>query len=324
MARTPRVDEDHLRRILNSQYQVISRAQACECGLTFKALEHRLRPDGPWQWLLPGVYLTVTGAVTQPQREVAARLYAGPRSLITGPTAVRCHHLTCAGPGTVDVLIPWTSQRQSTRFVQVHRTRRMPERWNMIGATGVIKFVKPPRAVADAARILTRFDDVRAVVSEALLHQACTLPELTAELKAGGSQYSSLFREALAEVGDGIRSVAEAQFRRLILRSGLPAPLFNATLYDARGNRIAMVDAWWQRAGVAVEVDSRQYHSSAQDQDATTERHDELAAYGILPLHFAPKRIRTAGAGVISKIGRAIDQGMARPELPIRAVPLAA
>jgi len=313
-----------LRRILNSQYQVISRAQACECGLTPKALEHRLRPDGPWHRLLPSVYLTVAGDGTQFQREVAAGLYAGPQSLITGPTAVRRHHLTCEGPGTIDILIPWTSQRQSTRFVQVHRTRRMPERWRTTGPTGAIKFVEPPRAVADAARTLTRFDDIRAVVSEALLHKACTLAELIAELRAGGPQYSALFCEALAEAGDGIRSVAEAQFRRLILRSGLPAPLFNATLYDARGTRIAMVDAWWQRAGVAVEVDSRQYHMSAEDQDTTAERHDELAAYGVLPLHFAPKRLRIAGAGVISQIGRAIERGMARPELPIRAVPLAA
>jgi hypothetical protein len=184
--------------------------------------------------------------------------------------------------------------------------------------------VKAPRAVADAARLLTRFDDVRAVVSEALLREACTMAELTEELQAGGLPRSALFREALAEVGDGVRSVAEAEFRRLILRSGLPRPMFNAQLYDAAGRFIAMVDAWWQQAGVAAEVDSRAYHSRAKDQDETTERHDELVAHGILPLHFAPKRIRTSGPGVISKIGRTIDQGLARPPLPIRALPLAA
>jgi hypothetical protein len=34
-------------------------------------------PEGKWQKLLPGVYLTVTGKPTAEQRLVAARLYAG-------------------------------------------------------------------------------------------------------------------------------------------------------------------------------------------------------------------------------------------------------
>jgi very-short-patch-repair endonuclease len=321
MTRTPDLDMERLCRILDAQRQVITCEQARACGLTRKALDYRLRADGPWRWLLPAVYVAQTGTVSQDQREVAARLYAGPDSLITGPTAVRRHHLTCAGPDSVDILIPWTSQRQSTRFVRIYRTRRMPE---LCFINGTIRYVKAPRAVADAARLLTRFDDVRAVISEALLHRACTMAELTEELKAGGLQHSALFREALAEIGDGVRSVAEAHFRRLILRSGLPLPMFNARLFDASGRYIAMVDAWWEQAGVAVEVDSRAYHTLGEDQDETTERHDELAAHGILVLHFAPKRIRTAGPGVVSKIGRTVEQGLARPPLPIRALPIAA
>ena len=46
----------------------------------------------------------------------------------------------------------------------------------------------------------------------------------------------------------------------LILRSGLPRPLFNAQLFDANGIFIATVDAWWEEAGVAAEIDSRAYH----------------------------------------------------------------
>jgi len=41
----------------------------------------------------------------------------------------------------------------------------MPER---LFATGQIRFAKVPRAVADAARSLTRFDDGRHVVGEAV------------------------------------------------------------------------------------------------------------------------------------------------------------
>jgi hypothetical protein len=118
---------------------------------------------------------------------------------------------------------------------------------------------------------MTRFDDVRAVVCEAVQRKACTVMELAAELKSGHTAGSALLRDALAEVGDGVRAVSEADFRRLILQSGLPKPLFNARLLDEDGSFIAIADAWWQDAGVAAEVDSRAYHLAAEDQDRTTD-----------------------------------------------------
>ena len=310
-------DVERLRHTLQAQHQVITRGQALLCGLPHSTLDRHVTPGGPWQRLLPGVYLAVTGTATQDQRDMAALLYTGPRSLITGPAAMRRHRLRPAGPDVVDVLIPSQRTRQSTGFVRVHRTQRMPER---LYVTGQIRFAGPPRAVADAARSLTRFDDVRQVVCEAVQRRACTVAELTKELQAGPMPGSALFREALAEVGDGVRSVAEADFRKLIMRSGLPAPVFNARLFDADGVFIAMVDAWWQEAGVAAEIDSRAYHLAAGDQDRTTERHDRLAAHGIITLHFAPKRLTTDAQGVISELYSAIEQGRNRPPLPITAL----
>lgn len=321
MTRTPNLNPERLQGVLAGQYGVIAAAQASACGLTSKALAHRLRRGGPWQRLLPGVYLTVTGAVTQVQQEMAALLFAGPDSVLTGPVAIRRHGLTSPGPNTVDVLVPLSVRRQSTGFVRLHRTARMPEG---ITTTGRVRFAGPARAVADAARGFTRFNDVRAVVCAVVQHRFCTVQDLVDELDAGPSRNSALLREAIAEIGDSVRSVAEADFRRLILGSGLPRPMFNAQLFDAGGRFIAMVDAWWQRAGVAAEVDSRAYHLSADDQDHTTERHDELVAHGILPLHFPPRRIRTAGPAVVGKIARTIEQGLARPSLPVTAYPLAA
>lgn len=300
------------------QHQVITRHQALLSGMPPSTLDRQIAPGGPWQRLLPGVYLAVTGAATRDQREMAALLYAGRPSLLTGPAAVRRHRLSSPGPDVVDVLIPWDRKRQSTAFVRMHRTRRMPEYGY---ATGKIRFTKPPRAVADAARTLARFDDVRGVVCAAVQQRTCTVAELTEELKAGPAAGATLFREALAEIGDGVRSVAEGDLRVLILDSDLPRPMFNARLFDANGVFIATVDDWWAEAGVASEVDSRAYHLSAQDQDHTTGRHDRLIAHGVLPLHFPPKRIKTDPAGIISEIRSAIEEGRRRPRLPITTLP---
>jgi hypothetical protein len=318
MPKRSHFDAERVRQVLQVQHQVITRHQALLSGMPHSTLNRQIAPGGPWQRLLPGVYLTVTGTVTRDQREMAALLYAGPRSLITGTAAVRRHRLSSPGPDVVDVLIPWERQRQNTAFVRMHRTRHLPEYGYV---TGKIRFAKAPRAVADAARSLTRFDDVRQVVCAAVQQRACTVAELINELEAGPTVSATLFREALTEIGDGVRSVAEGDLRVLILSSDLSKPMFNARLFDSDGVFIAAVDDWWPGAGVGSEVDSRAYHLSAADQDRTTDRHDRLIAHGILLLHFPPKRIKTDPAGIIKELRSAIEEGQRRPRLPITALP---
>jgi len=318
MPRKSEFDSGRLNRILQEQYSVVSRAQVFACGMSRTAVQLRIAPSGPWQRVLPGVYLAVTGGITQYQKEMAALLYGGPASLITGPTAVRRHRLRSPGPDVVDLLIPAGQRRQDASFVRVQRTQRMPERMYV---TGKVRFVEATRAVADAARSMTRFDDVRAVVCEAVQRRACFVDDLVAELEAGPSAGSALLRAALAEVADGVRSVAEADFRTLILRSDLPRPVFNARLIDVDGTLIAVTDAWWQEAGVAAEIDSRAYHLAAADQDRTTGRHDKLTAHGVLALHFSPRRVKDDPVGILREIRQAIGKGLERPPLPIKGLP---
>jgi len=216
MARTSGTDNEMLERILTRQHHVIGRNQAMACGLTRSALRHRLRPGGPWQKLIPGVYLAVTGAVTTDQREMAALLHAGPRSVITGTVAVRRNGIRAPASNAVDVLVPAGVRCQSSGFVRVYRTTRMP---SQICTTGEIRFTAAARAVADAARALTVLRDVRAVVSDAVQKGLCQIAMLNWELEQGPTRGSGLLRAALIEVSDGIRSVAEGDFRGLLKRA---------------------------------------------------------------------------------------------------------
>ena len=72
--------------------------------------------------------MAATGAPTTLQQEMAALLYAGPGSIITGPAALRSHHIRTELTEFVDVLVPSTRQRRDTNFVRLHRTTRMPGR----------------------------------------------------------------------------------------------------------------------------------------------------------------------------------------------------
>jgi hypothetical protein len=113
---------DGLGELLHQQFSVVSRAQLRGLGMKDTAMQWRIRAGGPWQVLLPGVYLGVTGAPNLPQKDMAALLYGGPGSAVTGPAALMYHGLQ--GPGMlemVDVLVPAGRQRLSTGFVRLHR-----------------------------------------------------------------------------------------------------------------------------------------------------------------------------------------------------------
>ncbi len=319
MPRQSQYDKALLARLTREQHQIITRAQAIACGLPHSTIDYKIRSGGPWQMLLPGVYLTVTGTATQEQRETAAVLYAGPKSVITGPCAVRRHRLRSPGPNSVDVLVPPGVRRQDADFVRLHRTGRMPRTWF---ATGPVRFAEVPRAVADAARQFSTYEDVRSVIYEAVQRRACTVGKLITELNEGPSNRTSLFRAVLTEVIDGVRSGAEADFRLLLTRSRVPEPMYNAKLYTLDEIFIAMVDAWWGEAGVAAEVDSRAYHLSPAAQDRDRNRHDTLIAHGVFPLHFSPRRIKHEGEGVAAEIAAAIANGLQRQRLPIVALPV--
>ena len=99
-----------MEQLLRAQHRVITREQALACGMTDRMLRYRIRAGGPWRKLLPGVYVTVTGMVSTQQREMAALLHAGPRSVLTGLAAARRHGIRTLTSSTVDVLVPSTVQ----------------------------------------------------------------------------------------------------------------------------------------------------------------------------------------------------------------------
>lgn len=306
MASSTRIDRNALARTLDQQLAVITRGQAAATGLTRHALQHRLRLGGPWQSLLPGVYLAATGTPTIIQQEMAALLYAGQGSVITGLAAVRQHHIRGPAAEFIDVLIPASRRRRDAAFVRVHRTTHLPARaWQL----GPLQYALPARAVADAVRDLTSLRDVRAMLADAVQRGHCNVEALSTELSAGPNRGSALFREALTDVADGIRSAAEGDLKDLLAKSGLPMPLFNASIYDGDGTFIARPDAWWPEKGVAIEVDSHEWHLSPHDHTRTLERQRRMAKRGILVLPFTPREIRTQAADVINTIRHALETG---------------
>jgi hypothetical protein len=203
-------DQARLTATLRAQDNVLSRQQALACGMTRSTLAHRLRPGGPWQRLLPGVYLAQTGGPNVVQKDMAALLHAGSGSVLTGPAALRGLGITDAEPALFDVLVPNSRRPQSMAFVTIHRTTRMPER---VVSEGPRRYTLPPRALVDTARGMTSLPEVRALIAAAVQRGDCPLRALVGELPHGRVRSSALLRQALAEVAEGIRSAAEPSSR---------------------------------------------------------------------------------------------------------------
>jgi len=310
-------DRDGVAARLALQHGVITRDQAIGLGMTEAVLRYRIRAEGPWQKLLPGVYLSHTGTPTTRQREMAALLYAGSGSAITGPSALMWHGVRVARPSLVDVLVPADRRRRDASFVRLSRTARMPE---VLFPQGQVRFAPPARAVADTVRGLRDLAAVRAIVADSVQRRLVSVRLLEAELAEGPARGSASLRRVLEEVADGVRSAAEGDLRSLIKHGRLPDPMYNPRLY-AGDHFIAEPDAWWADAGVAGEMDSREWHLSPKDWERTLARDARMSAHGIIVLHFPPRRLSAEPRLVAGEIRSALEAGRRRGRLDIRALP---
>ncbi len=314
-------DEREAIWLIQFQRGVLSTRQAQDCGFTPDAIRHRSSVRGRWQRLLPGVYLTSTGVPTREQLLTAALVYAGEPAVLSGPVALSAYGVKPPAYRHIDVLVPGGRQCASRRFtaateslrafVALHRTQRLPQPGMRDLA---IAYAPVARAVADTVRELSARRQVRAVVASAVQKRACTVRELAVELAAGPRRGSGLFRSVLAEVADGIRSPAEAEFRDLIRSSGLPLPLFNPELH-LNGTFLAKPDAWWPDRALIAEVDSQEWHLAPDAWEATMSRHSRLQAFGIRVLHYSPHQIRTRPRWILHDLETGLRTGKPIPGL---------
>ncbi len=239
--------------------------------------------------LLPGVYLTHTGRPDDAAREMAALLYAGPQSVLTGVAALRRHGLSASQPGGAageqfrhgGCLGTAGSRRADVAFARLHRTRRLPRGFCVAGE---VRFALPPRAVADAVRPMTDLADVRALVAEAVQRRQVLDP-------APGRGACRRAGQWLGPAPPGTGRGRGGSPVRCGGRPARPDPVgspADAAVQPAaaRGREfLAMPDCWWPESGVAGEADSRAWHFSPREWEQTLARHARMSAHGIIVLH---------------------------------------
>ncbi|MBD0691404.1 hypothetical protein [Streptomyces sp. CBMA123] len=301
------------------QQHIATRAQLRRLGVPSGTIAHRLRPGGPWQQVLPRVICLQSGRLTVHQRLRAALAYASPKGrqpqpgevLLTGLAVLADAGLPSAGHPAdlagVDVLIPHQRRIREREFVRIHRASgEMPggfERDDGLWSATVA------RALADVAPREAGQRRFRALCAEAVQRRHCELGELLDQLLARpGALTLPQVARVVEDLTAGVRSVVEGEAREVLAHAGLPEPLWNPVLFLG-GRFLAVPDAYWPHACVALEIDSRAYHLSPADHERGLARANRLTSAGLPVVRTTPVQLRRDPAPVLHQLTALVTTG---------------
>lgn len=292
----------------------LTTAQLRARGVTAAETTERCGPGGPWQQLLPGVFLLHPGRPTVEERLHAALTYASrealprvpsqpepggapraayPEAMLTGLAALKLRGFAAAPPlaalDRVDVLVPRLRRIRSTGFVRVVRTAALPAPGRAAG----LPVAPVPRALADAVARLTDPTDVRGLLTEAVRARHCDPASVVREL----TRARLLNRPHVVDAVDSLlaegRALAEDRLYRLVRDHRLPDPLWDVELRLPGGPGLGGVDAYWPEHAVAVELDARgRRHEDDPQWAEWVRRRERLERLGVTVVRVTPKRLR--------------------------------
>ncbi|MFC7257671.1 hypothetical protein [Streptomyces lutosisoli] len=317
---TPLSHSPHpLRRLSDVRRRVLTTAQLRAQGVTTADTNEQCRPGGPWQQLLPGVFLLHPGPPTSEERLHAVLLYAArspvpvpaagipaqpgaeephaPQpyadALITGLAALTLHGFSSAPPllslDKIDVLVPRLRRLRSHGCARIVRTPSLPAPAFVTG----VPVAPVPRALADAVAELADAGAVRRLLTEAVRGGHCEPAAVVRELTAA----RLLSRPHVVDAVDSLlaegRAIAEDRLCRMVREHGLPDPVWNVDLRLPGGPHLGGLDAYWPEQAVAVELDTR---VPRQDEDALwseyARKREVLERLGITVVYITPKKLR--------------------------------
>jgi hypothetical protein len=263
--------------------------------------------SGRWQRPCRGVLVTHSGGISETERLWIAVLGAGPQAVLGGLSAARLDGLTGFDDRATHLLLPACRQvRTSLPGVTVHRSR-------VLGPDDVHPARLPPRtrlarSLLDAAACSGSDDRARAVLAAGVQQRLARPGQLEAALGLRPRlRRHSLIATTLADIAGGAQALSELDFARLTRRYGLPAPDRQVMRLDRDGRR-RWLDAYWDEAHLAVEVDGL-WHMEATVWWADMRRGNDLLISGLRVLRFPAFVVRDQPGVVAAQIRDALEGG---------------
>ncbi|WP_316740029.1 hypothetical protein [Streptomyces sp. MK7] len=307
-----------LSHLAEAHCRLLTAAQLRAHGVPAAETTERCRTGGPWQQLLPGVFLLHPGPPTSEERLHAVLLYAArppaPRrapgvpaqptaqqphrpvyaeAVITGPAALTLHGFATTPPllslERIDVLVPRLRRLRSTGCVRIVRTAALPVPASVTG----LPVAPVPRALADAVAGLDDADTVRRLLTEAVRGGHCEPAAVVRELTGA----KLLTRTHVVDAVDSLlaegRAIAEDRLYRMVREYGLPDPVWNVDLRLPGGPHLGGLDAYWPDQAVALELDARAPRANDDAEwSQYARKREHLERLGITVVHITPRKLR--------------------------------
>lgn len=242
-------------KLATDQQAVLARSQLLELGLTRSQAARHLN-NGQWQTILPGVYLTHRGAVSNDAMAWAALLYAGTGAALSHGTALWLDGVLDESPAVVHVTIPGDRRVRAPKGLRIHRLSALSAR------------VHPSRAPARTRieeSVLDQLDLCGSVGVIDILTRSTQRRRTTAarlrEALADRSRHlhRALIEQVLADIDEGVQSPLERRYLRDVERAhGLPRGDRNRAERVGAANRYH--DVRYRPWSVVVELDGRIAH----------------------------------------------------------------
>lgn len=184
-------------------------------------------------------------------------------------TAAQFYGFDTEGGADLHVLNPTGHQLRSAPGLVIHRREGVP----LASALGRAASA-PAWTAVEVARTRTR-PRALATLDAALRSGHCDPPALSAAIFAQAGRRGIINVRQLFPLADGrAESPMESEARLVMIDGGLPTPVLQHEVIDARG-RLRRLDFAWPEKMVAAEYDSDEWHAGA---DALRRDREKLAA----------------------------------------------
>jgi very-short-patch-repair endonuclease len=259
-----------LAEVAARQWGLVTRAQLTALGVGDSGVRDWVR-TGRLHRLYRGIYAVGHDRLRLEGRWLAAVLACGPGAVLSHRDAAALWGLRQSHSALIDVTVPSRNGRRAQRGIRLHRTGRL--RPDEVTVRHGIPVTTVARTLLDLADVLDR-QALKRVITEAEYTHQFDLTAINAAVQNNPGRRRAKLMEAVAGRRHRTRSKLELRFLALLERHGVAEPETGVWISGYE------TDFLWRAAGLVVETDGLDAHSTREAVKRDRKRDRVLARAG--------------------------------------------
>jgi hypothetical protein len=296
--------ERKINQLAATQGGVVRTEQALACGMTYSQIRYRVN-SGTWIRVFRGVLRIFD--MTSARDRLRAAVAALPTATVSHESAAEIHAIPNV-PRELAVVSVHTRTTHSFNGVKVHRNHDLDP--THVTHRNGLPVTTVPRTIIDLAAVLTA-RHMESIIDDLLAAKRLAIRELSDAVdlvSRRGKPGSTLLHEFLAARSNDPDPTATPLERRgfqVLHQGGLPAPVRE---YRMPWNQHRRFDAAYPKARLAIEWDSRRWHTQLSAFETDRRRDRQAAAHGWRVVRFTWQDLDLRSHDVVNTVRRALER----------------